>query len=361
MIRTYNPSPGMIKRFGEIIKESGREVILAVNREDRKELVFRDLMMKFGDGSSEIDYNVLNLNFTKMESFLLNTRGQQYVNKIMKLAAVPEQNAGPEGAINAMRTEMKFSAIIPAVMETMMNDVSKMYNSYHKHIVEYSFEDILNEFPGLRDLPNTVDKMNENGHLEWTNYVNHSTLWNMHDEPIWMMMNTKYEQKFGKKWDGCAVWSLEDDVEFTGDWSTFFDSYTGRADLIGYNLQTKPITPPEGEEKWLWIGSWTKGFNKFVQNGEVYWHQEHTVQYSRQLLDLMGHEMKINKVHGISEAATPTITIRSGLKYLNLEHVKNPDLYTWLSGDPEIQAACEKAANNWRKKGKLSLIHPAKW
>mmetsp|Transcript_20812 Transcript_20812/g.29100 ORF Transcript_20812/g.29100 Transcript_20812/m.29100 type:complete len:380 (+) Transcript_20812:110-1249(+) len=214
-------------------------------------------------------------------------------------------------------------------------DLERVKKTFGDRLIWYTNVEVENIFPALKD-------MVEN------------TAMSYHDHCIYVALR-KWEKLHRRKWEG-SLWVLEDDVEYSGDWSKLFDKYAAlNVDLVasGFYRKGEPFMVRKH-----WDFQMSEKFRKKFFRKEEAWVFifEHIVRYSPRFLKQV-HSLLESGHHARSEIGTGTIAKR--MNYLSMglgADIQQPWFCTGHCCDETCMASIEKN----RARGVGKLYHPVK-
>lgn len=231
-----------------------------------------------------------------------------------------------------------------AVRKMIESSQQRVSGLFEGRVFTYEDEEYLQTFPTLKNL---------------LKYDPNKLTWELHDESLYITLK-KYEAALGRNVTHCNVWLLEDDVEYTGNWSSLFDKYRGTNDDF---LGSRSVRRSVSSMKWNrhWTPAWALQF--LSRDKTLKQIHEHVVRYSRTFLGWLFMWINQGK-HCHSEYSG----VNSAKSYSDLDmndiagdgHGKK--YWSWgrdLSlPAPEVM---RQKVVDLREKGQGKLLHPCKW
>ncbi|GAB5362542.1 hypothetical protein AAMO2058_000806300 [Amorphochlora amoebiformis] len=222
---------------------------------------------------------------------------------------------------------------------------SRLESAFENDFYAYTDRDMLALFPSLAELPKFV-----RGRNSLPSYAYY-----LHDEAT-MVAIKQWASRNQKNFDGCGVWVLEDDLEYTGNWNELMNNYSNGFDLASANIRFN-----DKFQKSPWQDYCSKRFKeRFVIDGLVGTHDEHIVYYSRRLIFAIYRELSQGS-HAQSEMGSATMCHVLGCRNIKFNETDlDPDYYKnhkLIHSDDEIKTHIAQL----RAVGINKLIHPAKY
>eukprot|EP00469_Lotharella_globosa_P003243 CAMPEP_0167791640 /NCGR_PEP_ID=MMETSP0111_2-20121227/12059_1 /TAXON_ID=91324 /ORGANISM="Lotharella globosa, Strain CCCM811" /LENGTH=365 /DNA_ID=CAMNT_0007684353 /DNA_START=130 /DNA_END=1227 /DNA_ORIENTATION=+ len=341
IIRTVKPTGAMIDRMGRIISDlPGREVIISAN------------LPSIGTTSAE----------TPQER---KARQEKQVAYRERRRALEEEHHDPKPVLlesgshrghTHRKSNSPYMQVANDAIDAIKEAQDRLVDAFGERVYLYNDSMLVEALPSLRKVPQHWDVTS---HL-W------SYGYNFHDEAIYVAVK-QFETRTGRIFDGCGLWVIEDDLEYSGNWREILDKYSGKGDLVSL---VSPECPCQFTDmRWQFFTSKMFQSNFQFQSagdlGFVMKHSEHIVYYSRNFLRLLHRELE-NGVHAHSEMGTPTICRVNGCKMesINLEEYDYADgYYTWpgVTRDEHSQKEFQARVEALRANHTSRFVHPCKY
>jgi len=273
MVQTFNPTVHARARIQRIIDESPKQkVFIAIHTNSEADII------------------------AEMQSF----------PKSEKPLPTVVQNAMKErfGAVSELTNETMM-ALATTLMRTSQKELEK---EMPDAVLRYSDVNILEMYPYI----NSIRTHGGIGH-------HHTVGFEFRDQAIQAALRDYFYRTGERKWNFCHLWVLNDNLEFSGKWGTFFEKYReNNADLLSSNRRNVSID----EHKFGTHSS--SAFRAMMKEGLIYEHDQQIVRYSPRFLEAIHEQSNSKKVYAFSAYGTPSLAEMLGLRYgsLSLKGVK---------------------------------------
>jgi len=229
---------------------------------------------------------------------------------IAEMQNLPQESETPLPTVVQTAMKERFGAVGKLTNETIMVLATSLMRSSQKElekempdaVLRYSDVNILEMYPFINSI-RTHDGIGQH----------HTVGFEFRDQAIQAALRDYFYRTGKRKWNFCHLWVINDNLEISGKWGTFFDRYQGNnADLLSSNRRNISII----EHKFATHSS--SAFRALIKEDSIYEHDQQIVRYSPRFLEALHEQANSKKVFAFSAYGTPSLAEKLGLRYGSL-------------------------------------------